>query len=513
MQTAEWYFPGNSIKEFHATKCRVRALIGGRGTGKTTAIAMEAVGHGFWNAGGKIYILRKTQDSNEDTTLETFEKQVFPKLGTAYMDTGVSLFKKIDGGKTYRIPSKKAVELFNAWKAMNPAAPKSAILQWFEAVGNKFCSWIQFAGVPEERYSATRFRGYECSMLIFVEADQLSRGDLDLGVACLRWKGADPETCDPRGFIKDTCVILDTNPPSPRHWIASYEEETKDDVAVRFWHIPTKENAHNLPPNYVQDLERQYRKNAAMYKRMVLGEYAEAFNGTPVFYAFEEPHSKKDLPWPKGAYLIRSWDFGATNSCVFSAYWTVGKDEYWWDLAEQFSMQSDTDRQCKAVLEITNTVFPFWNDRSVCNGVKDYCDPAGNAKTSLGSNIKVLSTYEIYPGFMRMGLSESIAVYNRLLEKKDSWGNHIYQIDKECCPMLYVASLGGYRYPVEGEAGFGGDEPLKGPSGGNFDHIADASRYGKFNCLKLIRAEVEGKKGLTGPLDVKPTPNRAKRYY
>src|SRR5881394_814649 len=324
-----WYRPGKKISEFHATKARIRALIGGRGTGKTTSIAIEAVGHGFWNSGAKIYILRKTQDSNEDTTLETFEKQVFTQLGSAYIDTGISLFKKIDGGKTFRIPSKKAVELFNAWKAMNPAAPKSAILQWFEAVGNKYCSWIIFAGVPEERYSASRFRGFECSMLIFVEADQLTRNDLDLGVACLRWKGSDPETCDNRGFIKDTCVILDTNPPSPRHWIAQFEEETSGDLNVRFWHIATKENEHNLPPNYVQDLERQYKKNPAMYKRMVLGEYAEAFSGTPVFHAFEEPHAKTDLPWPKGAYLIRSWDFGATNACIFSAYWMDGTDEYW----------------------------------------------------------------------------------------------------------------------------------------------------------------------------------------
>lgn len=509
----DWYKPGPQISEFHENRSRIRALIGGRGTGKTTSVAVECIRHCFFNAGAKCYVLRKTQGSNENTTLETLEKQVFPNMGSAYIDTGVSLFKKIDGGQTFRLPSRKAVELFNAWRAMNPAAPKSAVNQWMENVGNKFCGWIKFDGVPEARYSATRFRGYEASLLVFVEADQLTRDDMDLAMACLRWRGADPETCDERGFIRDSGLILDSNPPSPRHWLAEFEEETKDDPNVRYWHIPTRENAHNLPPLYVEDLERQYRRNPAMYKRMVLGQYAEAFDGTPVFYAFEETHSKSDLPWPKGAYLIRSWDFGATNACVFSAYWTVNNQEYFWDLAEYFATQSDTDRQCKAVIEITNTVFPGWNDRDICSGVKDFCDPAGNAKTALGSSIRVLNTYEIYPGFMRMGLQESIAVYNRLLEKKDAWGNHVYQIDKDYCPQLYVASLGGYRYPVEGEAGFGGDEPLKGPTGGNYDHIADASRYGKFNCLKLIRAEVEGKKGLTGPLDVKPTPNRVKRYY
>jgi hypothetical protein len=103
--------------------------------------------------------------------------------------------------------------------------------------------------------------------------------------------------------------------------------------------------------------------------------------------------------------------------------------------------------------------------------VKDYCDPAGNAKTDKGSSVKVLHTYDIHPGFIRMGLQESIAVYNRLLTKKDRFDKDIYRIDKGTCPMLYIASGGGYRYPVEGEPGFGGDEPLKGPAGGDYDHI------------------------------------------
>ena len=296
LMDTQWYKPGKSIAEFHASKARIRALMGGRGSGKTTAIAIEAIGHGFWNAGAKIYILRKTQDSNEDTTQATFDGQIFPNLGNAYTDTGVSLFKRIDGGRVYRIPSKKAAEEWDAWQRANPGASKASKLHWLENIGSHLCSWIFFAGVPEARYRASRFRGYECSMLIFVEADQLDREDLDLGVACLRWKGADKETCDDRGFIRDTCVILDSNPPSPRHWIAELEENAADDPDTRFWHIPTRENKHNLPPGYVEGLEKQYRKNPAGYKRMLLGEYAEAFDGNPVFFNFGEEHAFEDLP-------------------------------------------------------------------------------------------------------------------------------------------------------------------------------------------------------------------------
>jgi hypothetical protein len=510
-----WYRPSASISEFHASKARTRALVGGRGTGKTTAIAVEAIGHGFYNAGGKIYILRKTQDSNEDTTLETFEHQVFPRMGTAYQDTGVSLFKKIDGGKVFRLPSKMAVKKYNDWLMDNPRATKQQKLVWLETVGNHFCSFLFFAGVPEERYRASRFRGYECSLLIFVEADQLAREDFDLGRATLRWKGTDPETCDPLGYIKDTGIILDTNPPGESHWIAKYElEESVADTSVKFWHLRTADNAHNLPQNYVADLEKQYRKNPAMLKRMVYGEYADAFDGAPVLYAFEFPkHKRRALPWPQGAYLVRGWDFGTTHAVVWSAYWQDGEDEYWWDLHEYFAMMSDVERQCRAVGEITHSAFPFWNDRSMCAGVRDYCDVAGNQQTDKGSSVKVLNTYGFYPGFCRMGLQESLAVYNRLLEKNDRFGRPIYRIDEDCCPMLTTALSGGYRYPVEGEVGWGSDEPLKGPKGGNYDHIADASRYPKYNCLRLIRAELEKAKKNVGALAVKTTPNRKFRWW
>src|ERR1044071_2775781 len=429
-----WYRPTDKIKEFHASKARVRALIGGRGTGKTTAIAVEAISHCFHNAGARCYILRKTAESNADTTQETFDGQVFPNMGSAYVDTGVSLFKKIDGGKKYRLPSRKAIELFNAWKAEHPNANKSQTEQWLDGIGTLYCSHLIFAGVPEARYRATRFRGFECSMLIFVEADQLEKEDLDLGIATLRWKGADAETCDKLGFIKDAGAILDTNPPSPRHWIAQLEEDSKDDPSIQFWHLRTRDNAHNLPSGYVENLERQYRKNPAMFSRMLEGEYAEAFDGSPVLYQFSEENTGLKLPWPQGAYLIRAWDFGTTQAVIWSAYWMDGENERWWDLHEYFAQQSDVDRQCRGVLEITNKVFPFWNDRAICAGVKDYCDVAGNAKTDKGSSVNVLRSYGIHPGFQKIGLQESLAVYNRLLEKRDAEERPVYLIDKEACP-------------------------------------------------------------------------------
>lgn len=463
--------------EFHSSRAKLRVLVGGRGSGKTTGVSVEIIGHALHNAGAKIYVLRKTQDSNADTTQETFDI-VLGNCGSAYVDTGVSLFKKIDGGRCYRLPSRLAVEYYNKFLAAHPAATKSQKQAWLDSMGSRYCSFVYFSGVPSAQYRASRFRGYECSMLVFVEADQLAREDLDLGLACLRWKGADPKTCTEQGSIKDTCIILDTNPPSPRHWIAKLEDEaTKaEDDTRRFWHIPTEENRNNLPPGYIEDLTKTYAKNPSMYERMLLGKYADAFDGDRVLFAFDYGnHAFEHLDFPRGAYLIRGWDFGTTQAVVWSAYWADDKDEYWWDLYEYYAEQSDVERQCRAVLDLTNKIFPFWNDRLVCSGLRDFCDVAGTQRKDTGSSIVTLHSYNIFPGYQRMGLQESITIYNRLLERKDRHGKFVYRIDKNACPRLFVGSAGGYRYPKEGEPGFGSDEPLKGIAGQNYDHVCFAA--------------------------------------
>lgn len=504
---SDWYRPGKSIAEFHASKARIRVLVGARGCGKTTALAVEAIGHGWHNPGGKVYVLRKTQESNENTTLDTFE-EVFKNFGSAYIDTGLSLFKKIEGGKYFRLPSEEAVKLYNAFLATKPN--KTQILQWLDTVGNRYCSHLHFSGVPDSGKRDTRFRGYECSMLIFVEADQLNEEDLLMALMCLRWKNAHGE------YLEDYSCILDTNPPGTKHWIAVMEEQAVSQNLSdrRFWHIPMVENEHNLRPGYVAEAKLAYARKPALYKRMVLGEYADAFEGDPVLWAFSEDHAYNGLPWPRGAYLVRGWDFGTTQAIVFAAYWEEGGDEYWWDLHEYYATGSDVERQCRAAWDITRSVFPFYNDRAVCSGVLDACDPAGNARTDKGRSLDVLATHNIYPKFNQKhrSLQLTISAYNRLLEKTDRFGRLAYRICRKGCPMLYSGSCGGYRYPQETEHGFGSGEPGKGPDFGDFDHVCDASRYAKINFLRLMRVEMEKSAAAVGKLALKTSVNPARRW-
>lgn len=502
----DWYKPGKSITEFHLSTARTRGLIGARGSGKTTGWTAEALSHALNNPGAKIYVLRKNASDNAATTQDTFE-EVLKCCGSAYVDTGFSLFKKIEGGTFYRLPSLDAVTKWNMFLRTKPNQTQKD--RWLQTEGNRWCSFIHFSGVPDETKRAGRFRGYECSMLVFVEADQLLLEDWQMALFCLRWKNAYGQ------HIEDTCCVLDTNPPDPDHWIAQLEKDSANDPSVRFWHIPMDENEHNLPPGYVMDAKRMYANNPGMYERMILGKYAYAYAGKKVFWAFSYDHAYQSLPWPRGAYMVRGWDFGTTQAVIWAAYFEIAGDEYWWDMLEYFTTQSDVERQCREVLRLTQEAFPFWNDRDVCAGVLDFCDPAGAAQTDKGRSIDTLQSYGVHPGYSTKyrSLPLTLSIYNRLLEAKDAAGKWVYRIDKEGCPMLYLASLGGYRYPERGEVGFGKDEPGKGPAFGNFDHVADASRYAKVNLLRLARSELERMQRPVGKLARAATPNRLRRWF
>lgn len=516
----DWYKPGPSIQEFHDSNALVRVLIGARGSGKTSATAVEAVcKHSFYNAGAKVYLLRKTELSQEATSIETFN-QVFQQLGPFYQEGDNSLFQKWNDGRVIRLPSEEAIRRYSAFTATDPS--KSELEMWLKTEGNKWCSFLEFKGIPDAAKRDNKLRGYECSMAVMIEADLMELGDMQMMMPCLRWKGADGK------FIQDRKMILDTNPPGTKHWIAQLEEQERERVArgekslFQFWHISTYENEHNLPPGYIESsIILPYGNNPPMLERMLWGRYADAFDGQGVFHEFNIGlHAAIDLPFPTGAYLIRAWDFGTCNAVIWSAYWSrespnpAGKpilEEFWWDLRELIGTDSDVEKQCKGVLEITAEEFPFWNDRTQCAGILDYCDPAGNAKKDTGSSVAVLNSYGIFPGFKTKdrGIPKTIAVYNRLLATRTTRGEVVYRIDKKGCPVLYAASMGGYRYPKEGESGYGTGLPKKD---GIYDHPADASRYGKINCLSLAKV-ADSPAPSVGTLAPRAYSNPMKRYY
>lgn len=484
---------------------------------------MDATRHSWLNAGAKCLFVRKTELSQVDSTVETM-MQIFIELDEEwYKETDDSLFRTWNDGRTVRLPSRLAVQHYVAARAKLKS--KSERKAWLDSEGNRLCGFIEFRGLPHAGVAQSKLRGFECSFMALIEADQMEHQDFMLSLACLRWKGADPETCDENGFILDTGVVLDTNPPGPDHWIAKLEEQEalkpEAEREMRFWHISTYENEHNLPPDYIKrQILLPYAHNQPMIDRMLWGRYADAFSGSPVFHAFHPvDHVGENLPWPIGAYLVRGFDFGTANDISFSAYWQVGGVEYWHVLSEQFLEGSDTDRQAQECVRKTNEEFPFWNDRSICAGIMDFCDPSGansNFSTvATGSSVKILNTYGIYPGvhLLDRNVMWGCTLINRLLGKTDKEGQRCFRIDRIGAPRAFRAFAGGYRFPMEGEGGKP-DEPLKGVAHQihDYSHSVDPIRYSIVNTMRLAREEAERALPPNFMNRIK-NPNRKLSYY
>lgn len=492
---------GASIEAFLASPAFIRVLIGGRGSGKTRSLAEDITAHLWQNAGGKAIIARQTEVSQGDSSISTFS-EFFDSLGPLYSAGGIGLFKSWNNGRTFRVPSQLAITRMQAECAH--MTTRAEIAHWIMTKGDALCGRIEFRGLPDA--DKGKFRGMECSYFAIVEADQVAEKQFQLALACLRQKGTDPATCDEKGFIKDRCVVLDTNPPGETHWIALFEArealKPEHDRSAAFWHISTYENEHNLPANYIRDtILLPYADNESMVKRMLFGEYADAFEGKPVLYAYRrQRHEAPQLGWMKGATMVIGLDVGTNNYSVISALkWHKGHT-YFHTMREIYLTESDTDRQCLELLSVLAAEFPFWNKgNDICPQTLFYCDPAAknSAYTKAGntsSAMSVMASHGIFPG-VKTGahLQPTIATCNRLLQqyhvekREDGTEQTVYhfKISKTGCPFLVRAMAGEYRYPTRDEPDFYKNVPLKGELANHSDHKVDGWRYSLINVFNI----------------------------
>lgn len=515
---------GASIRSFRDDKSFVRVLVGGRGSGKSRAVIADITEHIWLNPGAKAIVARETELSQSDSTIDS-AWQYFETMGDLYT-TKSGLFKSWNGGRSFRLPTKLAVERMH--QAKEKMRKSSDLARWIAVHGDALCGYIEFRGLPAAEKG--KFRGMECSYLALVEADQIAEKQFALSMACLRWKGADPDTCDEKGFIRDRCVVLDTNPPGTGHWIAKMEErelaKLPEDRTVKFWHIDTRENEHNLPENYIRDtILTPYASNPAMIDRMLHGKYADAFDGEPVYYAYSIiSHEWEDLKWPMGATLGVGMDGATHNASIICAVKTDRNNRlHVWAMKEIVLTGSDTDRQCVELLKVLAEDFAFWNSgEPICPQTIFFCDPAlrNSNYTTRGptaSALKVIHSHGIFPGYkIGLGIQPSIAAVNRLLQQntqvktgpseyKTVWN---FRIDTKGCPMLTQAMRGKYRYPTKEEPGHGSDLPVKGELCDFVDDVADSFRYLCCNVLDI--AEEQHEPALTARYKELPNPEPAR---
>jgi len=180
--------------------------------------------------GAKVLAVRQTQVSNEDTSVRTFN-EVYDRAGYRVQeDEEISPVPKMErrpdgadpvggrGESLQRIHGRDRT-------AQDPAADH----RLDENDGDRLCSYIEFRGLKDENKVEGQLRGYECSLMCCVEADLLQEQDLDLAIGCCAGRTRTAPTST------TTRSSSDSNPPSPRHWIAKMEKRVAGDPTYQFW--------------------------------------------------------------------------------------------------------------------------------------------------------------------------------------------------------------------------------------------------------------------------------------
>lgn len=163
------------------------------------------------------------------------------------------------------------------------------------------------------------------------------------------------------------------------HWIA--QEFPADNSKMphrRLISLSVHDNAHNLEPSVVPNLERLYPPSHPKHKTLILGLRGMNVTGEPVYKgAFVRQIHEGKADYDASLPLEMALDFGKHHPCVvFRQVSVVGQVRY---LGGILGQQLYLDDFCDILLRFRANWFP--------NAlVRECCDPAGTVDTSHGTH-------------------------------------------------------------------------------------------------------------------------------
>lgn len=263
------------------------------------------------------------------------------------------------------------------------------------------------------------------------------------------------------------------NPTNEDHWL--YKLSKRRDLDVADFQFSTYLNAHNLPPNYIPDLER--RLPPWERRRLLDGAWGRVISGKPVLHGFTEAEHVRPIEFRADLPLLRSWDFGYGHPAVLFAQidHRVGRVGFLSEfLGSEQKLNAAVEGRPSVVDEVKRIT------RELCgpgHPVMDYGDPHGaDEKDTSVSSIEYLRIHhQIFVQYKRQriitGLDE---IQEKILARATTNPDDprcettepLIVVDPRC-PILRDAFLGGYH---RGQDGL----PVKD---GYYDHLVDDARY------------------------------------
>jgi hypothetical protein len=489
------YIAEPTARRFHQSAAMVRYLNGPLGSGKSSACAYELQRRAFAQ---KPYegvrrtrwaIIRETYGELARTTLKTFCDWIPEGTGPGYSCI-INHQPPMIARLNVKLEDETEVDAEFVFIALESAEDEKKLRSWDLTGG-----WINEA----------RYIEY-CNFLALRERIGRYPAAKDGGMS---WHG----------------IIIDSNPPSNKHWLFDLFEvqkplgyeifkqppavlpmTKKDPTEPTLWvfnagqdpRYPPCENVnnHNKRERYWLDLTIGVSDQKIRVDLM--GEYGTSMEGKPVFTEYNDMvHcAKQDIEPMRGVPLLLQWDFGLTPVCLISQLSPRGQfvviDELITGLTEARLEGLPRERYFgqMGIRQFANTVVkPYLFNHYHGIPFMSVGDPAGNQRnvTDEVTCMQELEAAGIHtePARTQNFIARREAVAGFLQRMLDGLPGFLLS---PRCQILREAMIGEYRYKkLAGQSDQYAEEPEKNYA----SHCADALQYGCMQAEYGINSAME----------------------
>lgn len=161
-----------------------------------------------------------------------------------------------------------------------------------------------------------KVRGLNLSHIHIEQAEELPKG----------WHGELVGRLSQQGYPHS--LWYTPQPVNTDHWIAELFPETNPDPNYHYIRTNCYENAANLPPGYIEQLEATYPVGSAQRRTLLEGRRGLAIDGDAVYkgYFNRAIHVSEQVYLDRHTPLVESWDFGHSHPCVsWRQYLPIGR--------------------------------------------------------------------------------------------------------------------------------------------------------------------------------------------
>jgi len=419
-KSAAW----NNQSKFIFSKHKNSCYVGGFGSGKTLAGSFKVYLLANHIPGNRIIVLRRTYRELMDSTYRTFMEWLPPELFAGEKKSEDIVYIRDRTGGVSEV----------LFRSLNK---------------------------PE------KFKSIEIGAFWIDEATEATETEFQFLIGRLRLNAS-------RHYRPS---LLTTNPCPKSHWIyKKFGPGNADKSLDLLLQTSTYENRDNLPPGYIEELERTYPSDwIEMYLK---GHFGITLEGVPVFPNFRGVTqingvnvnwhiAPQPLDWDRNLPLKRGWDPGRVRPAT--VVWQISKTQQWQKLWEFLGHNQPGNIYIPLVKNLLADRFPggAW---------QDYMDPQGFERSKVDDR----SWYDelVHNGINpikipRTSPSSRADVFNRMLSETNRDSQPKILIDP-MCEIGIEAYRGGYHRakPEFGKAI--SDDPIKD---GYYEHIVDADGY------------------------------------